>query len=144
MISLLANLVFLTWIFFRHYETFKKIFWLPWYFITECMLMNSKGSPVLHFSALCDISRKKYIYFSEKCFFCLQLGKEWFPSHIENERHPLGVSKLFCPGHISKPLRFRSLRYSAHFRRFRLVITLYRMWFKKFALCENRTHGHFS
>ena len=54
------------------------------------MLINPKGSPLLHFLALCDIFRKKKIQ-KFQCF----------------------SSK--------KVLRFLSLRYSADFRRSRLV-----------------------
>ena len=59
--------------------------------------------------------------------FLFPLGEKWFPSLIELERQPFGVLKLFfelsinTPGHILKTLRFLSLRYSADFRRSRLV-----------------------
>ena len=55
------------------------------------MFINQKGSPLLHFSALCDIFRKRKIF--------------------EN-------FKFFSKKNI---LRFLSLRYSADFRRSRLV-----------------------
>ena len=60
-------------------------------------------------------------------FFCSQFGKKLFPCLIEHERHSLGVSKLSLsfslirPGHILETSRFLSLRYSADFRRSRLV-----------------------
>ena len=43
-----------------------------WYFATECMLINPKGSPLLHFSALCNIFRKKiknFVFFKKT--FCV-------------------------------------------------------------------------
>ena len=33
------------------------------YFATECMLINPKGSPLLHFSAICDFSKKNVLRF---------------------------------------------------------------------------------
>ena len=60
-------------------------------------------------------------------FFCFQLEEKWFPSLIEHEGHPLDVSKLFSEifiqtfWHILNTLRFLSFRYSADFRRSRLV-----------------------
>ena len=56
------------------------------------------------------------------------VGGKWFPSLIEHERHPLGVSKLFSElfikpsWHILEAVRFLSLRYSTDFRCSRLVV----------------------
>ena len=61
------------------------------YFATECVFINQKGSPLLHFSALCDIFRKKIFFRKFQVFF----------------------QKIF--------LRFLSLRYTADLRRSRLV-----------------------
>ena len=46
------------------------------YFATECVFINQKGSPLLHFPALCDIFRKKFFsenfkFFSKKKCFAL-------------------------------------------------------------------------
>ena len=43
------------------------------YFATECVFINQKGSPLLHFSALRDIFRKKiffenFKFFPKQCF----------------------------------------------------------------------------
>ena len=73
-------------------ESLLRVFW---YFATECMLTNPKGSPLLHFSVLCNIFRKKNVRSFFQTFFCSQSGEKWFPSHIEHERYTLGVSKLF-------------------------------------------------
>ena len=82
-------------IFFRHCATFfRKFFnvpkgfplWVFCYFATECMFGNQKGSPLLHFSALCDIFRKKKFFRKFQVFFQKNV------------------------------LRFLSLRYSADFR----------------------------
>ena len=78
---------------------FEKIFIVPKgsplrvfsYFATECMLIHHKGSPLLHFSALCDFFLKEF-FFKNSCFF---------------------PKKIF--------LRFLSLRYGADFGRSRLV-----------------------
>ena len=56
------------------------------------MLINSKGSPLLHFSALCDFFERNYFFKNYKFF----------------------SKKIF--------LRFLSLRYGADFRRSRLVL----------------------
>ena len=86
--------------FFRHCATFfRKFFnvpkgsplWVFWYFATECLLINPEGSPLLHFSALCDFFWKK-IFFQKFQFFSKK-----------------------------SVLRFLSLRYGADFRRSRLV-----------------------
>ena len=88
--------------FFRHCATFfRKFFnvpkgcplWVFWYFATECLLINPEGSPLLHFSALCDFFWKK-IFFQKFQFFSKK-----------------------------SVLRFLSLRYGADFRRSRLVLT---------------------
>ena len=95
------------------------------------MLINPKGFPLLHFSALCDLFRKKKNeVFFKKSFFLFPVGEKWFLSLIEHERHPLGIPKLFselfvnaswacCKNFAS--LSFLSHRYSADFRRSRLV-----------------------
>ena len=66
-----------------------------WYFATESMLMNPKGSPLFIFRHCATFSK----FFQEKNFqnfFCFQSSREkWFSSHIEHERHTLGVSKVF-------------------------------------------------
>ena len=68
--------------FFRHCATFfRNFFNVPegsplgvfCYFATECVFINQKGSPLLHFSALRDIFRKKIFFrkfqvFSKKMF----------------------------------------------------------------------------
>ena len=86
--------------FFRHCATFfRKFFnvpkgsplWVFWYFATECLLINPEGSPLLHFSALCDFFWKKN-FFQKFQFFSKK-----------------------------SVLRFLSLRYGADFRRSRLV-----------------------
>ena len=85
--------------FFRHCATFRNFFIVPkgsplgvfCYFATECVFINQKGSPLLHFSALRDIFRKK-IFFSK-------------------------ISSFFQ----KNVLRFLRLRYSADLRRSRLV-----------------------
>ena len=63
------------------------------YFATECMLINPKGSPLLHFSALCD-------FFLQEFFF--------------------QKLQVFSKKSV---LRFLSLRYGADFRRSRLVFS---------------------
>ena len=92
------------WIIFRNCATFfRKFFnvpkgpplWVFWYFATECLLINPEGSPLLHFSALCDFFWKKKI-FQKFQFFSKK-----------------------------SVLRFLSLRYGADFRRSRLVLYLY-------------------
>ena len=69
--------------FFRNCATFfRKFFnvpkgsplWVFWYFATECLLINPEGSPLLHFSALCDFFWKKiffqkFHFFSKKVFY---------------------------------------------------------------------------
>ena len=85
--------------FFRNCATFRKFFnvpkgsplWVFWYFATECLLINPEGSPLLHFSALCDFFWKKN-FFQKFQFFSKK-----------------------------SVLRFLSLRYGADFRRSRLV-----------------------
>ena len=86
--------------FFRNCATFfRKIFYVPkgsplwvfWYSATECLLINPEGSPLLHFSALCDFFWKKNFF--QKFHF-------------------------FSKKSVS---RFLSLRYGADFRRSRLV-----------------------
>ena len=67
-----------------------------WYFAAECMLINPKGPPFCIFWHHATFSeRKNPKFFFAKIFFCSQLGRKWFPSLIEHEMHPLGVSKLF-------------------------------------------------
>ena len=65
------------WIFFGTVRLFfEKIFIVPKgsplrvfsYFATECMLIHHKGSPLLHFSALCDFFWKNF-FFKNSCFF---------------------------------------------------------------------------
>ena len=94
----------LLWIFFRHCATFfRKFFnvpkgsplWVFWYFATECLLINPEGSPLLHFSALCDFFWKKN-FFQKFQFFSKK-----------------------------SVIRFLSLRYGADFRRSRLVSSDY-------------------
>ena len=91
------------WIFFGTVRLFfEKIFIVPKgsplrvfsYFATECMLIHHKGSPLLHFSALCDFFWKNF-FFQKFMFFS---------------------KKIF--------LRFLSLRYGADFGRSRLVFKL--------------------
>ena len=69
--------------FFRNCATFfRKFFnvpkgsplWVFWYFATECLLINPEGSPLLHFSALCDFFWKKnffqkFQFFPKKVFY---------------------------------------------------------------------------
>ena len=69
--------------FFRNCATFfRKFFnvpkgsplWVFWYFATECLLINPEGSPLLHFSALCDFFWKKnffknFNFFPKKVFY---------------------------------------------------------------------------
>ena len=48
--------------FFENFQMSPKgflIFRVFWYFASECMLINLKGSPLLHFLSLCNIFRKK-------------------------------------------------------------------------------------
>ena len=89
--------------FFRHCATFfRNFFNVPkgsplgvfCYFATECVFINQKGSPLLHFSALRDIFRKKNFFSKISSFFQKNV------------------------------LRFLRLRYSADLRRSRLVIVL--------------------
>ena len=101
-----------------------------WIFCNRMYVNESQRVPPFHFSALCDIFRKKkYQVFSKKNF-CSQLGKKLFPSHIEHERHTLGVSKVISKLFMNTSwaylnnLRFLSLRYSADSRRSRLVTCL--------------------
>ena len=68
--------------------------WVFWYFATECLLINPEGSPLLHFSALCDFFWKKK-FFQKFQFFSKK-----------------------------SVLRFLSLRYGADFRRSRLVLQI--------------------
>ena len=63
-----------------------------YYFATECVFINQKGSPRLHFSALRDVFRKKFFFRKFQVFFQKNV------------------------------LRFLSLRYSADLRRSRLVL----------------------
>ena len=64
--------------FFRRCEIFFRIFLMspkgpPFeffcYFATECVFINQKGSPLLHFPALCDIFRKKFFFLKFQVFF---------------------------------------------------------------------------
>ena len=98
-------------IFFRHCANFfSKIFNFSkesplrifWYFATESMLMNPKGYPFFifrHYATFSKFFSKKI--FSKKNFkknfkkFFVFSREKWFPSHIEHERHTLGVSKVF-------------------------------------------------
>ena len=64
------------WDFFRIFFNVPKgsPLWVFCYFATECVFINQKGSPLLHFPALCDIFRKKFfsrkfqVFFQKKCF----------------------------------------------------------------------------
>ena len=74
--------------FFRHYTTFLQFFIdAPSTFTERKRFARIEDS--LGFSALCDIFRKKIR------IFLSPVGKKRFPSLIEHERNPLGVSKLF-------------------------------------------------
>ena len=70
-------------------------------------LQYPKGPTFTFFGTMRHFPKERF--FSKKCFFLFQLGKIWFSSLIELERHTLGVSKLFselfiniCPGHMLK------------------------------------------
>ena len=95
-------------------------------FCNRMYVNKSQRVPLLHFSALCDIFRKKKNF--KKVFFLFPVGEKWYPSLIENKRHLLGVSKLFSELFINtswacfKNFALLSLRYSADFRRSRLVL----------------------
>ena len=90
---------------------------------------ESQNVPPFHFSALCDIFE---VFFQKKFFkkifkFCSQSGNSDFPV-ISSMKGTLWVSRKcfqsfswIRPEHIKKTLRFLSLRYSADFRRSRLV-----------------------
>ena len=55
------------------------------YFATECVFINQKGSPLLHFSTLCDIFRKKFFSkissffpnFKFCAFWALDIAPTW-------------------------------------------------------------------
>ena len=125
--------------FFRHCANiFWKIFFdfskesLPvfWYFATECMLINPKGSPLFIFRhSATFFERKKYEVFFKKSFFCSQSAKKVIrQSHRAWKAHFGCLETVFKAFHeyvlgiFKKTLRFLSLRYSADFRRSRLVL----------------------
>ena len=91
-------------IFFRKFLVFQKS--PPSDFLIFCnkkYVNESQRVPPFHFSALCDVFEVffKKIFFQKKFFkkifknFFVSSREKWFSSHIEHERHTLGVSKVF-------------------------------------------------
>ena len=89
--------------FFKNFQFFKRV--PPSDFLIFCnrkYVNESQRVPPFHFSALCDVFEvffKKF--FQKKIFkkffknFFVSSREKWFSSHIEHERHTLGVSKVF-------------------------------------------------
>ena len=105
-------------------------------FCNRMNIKKSQRSHLLHFSALCDIFRKKKSEVFQKQMFCSQLGKSGF-RFFSSMKGTLWVSRncflsfsKIRPGHVLKTLRFLSLRYSADFRRSRLVGLVLAMFLK--------------
>ena len=81
----------------------------PLYLLRHCDTVSAKFFNVSKWSPLNFFS----IFYNKK-MFVFQIGEKKFPSLIEHEKHPLGVSKLFSElfiktfCHILKTLRFLS------------------------------------
>ena len=87
-------------LFFRNFSNVPKgsPLWVFCYFATECVFINQKRSPLLHFSALCNIFPKENFFSKISSFFQKNV------------------------------LRFLSLRYSADLRRSRLVLYFFNVF----------------
>ena len=104
----------------------------PSSFLIICSRMyvdkSQRVPPFAFLGTMRHFLKKNLIFCKKNMSFCSQLGKKWFPSLIEHERHPLGVSKLFSELFTNsfwaclKNFEFLSLRFSADFRRSRLVL----------------------
>ena len=105
-----------------------------WYFATENMLMNPKGSPVFIFRHYATFSKffskiffKKNFQKNFQKFFCFQSRKVIFQSYRAWKALLACLESVFKAFHeyilgIFRKLSFLRLRYSADFRRSRLVI----------------------
>ena len=106
-----------------------------WYFATESMLMNPKGSPLFifwHYATFSKFFFKKKFFkkiFKKifKLFFCFQSRKVIFQSYRAWKAHFGCLESVFKAFHEHilgkfRKLSFLSLRYSADFRRSRLVL----------------------
>ena len=122
--------IFFSKIFNFSKESPLRIFW---YFATENMLMNPKGSPLFIFRHYATFSKFfSKIFFKKKFqknfqkFFCFQSRKVIFQSYRAWKAHFGCLESVFKAFHeyilgIFRKLSFLSLRYSADFRRSRLV-----------------------
>ena len=90
--------------FYRKFLVFQKS--PPSDFLIFCngkYVNESQRVPPFRFSALCDVFEVffKKNFFKKKFFkkifknFFVSSREKWFSSHIEHERHTLGVSKVF-------------------------------------------------
>ena len=120
--------IFFSKIFNFSKESPLRIFW---YFATESMLMNPKGSPLFifrHYATFSKFFSKKIFKKIFKNFFCFQSRKVIFQSYRAWKAHFGCLESVFKASHeyilgIFRKLSFLSLRYSADFRRSRLVFS---------------------
>ena len=85
-------------LFFRNFFKVKRVPPSSFFdILQQCMLMNPKGSPLFIFRHYATFSKffQKKISKNFSNFILFPVGKQWFSSHIEHERHTLGVSKVF-------------------------------------------------
>ena len=86
--------------FFENFYCLKSV--PPSDFLIFCnrkYVNESQRVPLFHFSALCDVFevffRNNSKKFKKISIFFVSSREKWFSSHIEHERHTLGVSKVF-------------------------------------------------